>query len=81
MKLFIIGYLIISVIVATATILEWRAKENYLADVPIGDLEFYDTDFHYNASNFIFIPSILIVWIYLVVIFIINKIIDFFELP
>lgn len=81
MKLFIIGYLIISVLVGIATILEWRAKEKYLADVPIGDLEFYDTALHYSASNFIFIPSILIVWIYLVVIFIINKIIDFFELP
>ena len=73
-----IGYLIISVLVGVFTIKSWIRKENYLSDVPCGDLEFYDTKFRLGFFNFIFFPSILIVYTYLLVVKLINLLIDKF---
>lgn len=73
-----IGYLIASVLVGVYTIISWVAKENYLSDVPYGDLEFYDTNFRLSFFNFIFLPSILVVYTYLLIVKLINLLIDKF---
>lgn len=63
----IIVYIVISIMIAIHTIRDWQKKEDELAYVPYGDLEYYDTEsmFRYYARHFIFFPSIMIIkgWI------------------
>ncbi len=61
----VIVYLVISVFIGIAKIMINDSIYRGIADVPTGDLEFYDTSsLSFNAIHFIFFPSILVYYIW-----------------
>lgn len=73
---FLIIYIILSVITTLVTLTEWIRKESYLRDVPTGDLDFYDTSYNYSVFNFVFLPSIIFIFVYLIFVRFINFLIN-----
>jgi hypothetical protein len=73
---FLVIYITLSVITTIVTLTGWVKKENYLRDVPTGDLDFYDTSYSYNIFNFIFLPSFVFIFLYLIFIRFINFLIN-----
>lgn len=72
----LILYLIVSFIIGLNTILSKMCEERELLTVPIGDLEFYGRKRMFSLVNFLFFPSIFVVWMWIGVCFLSNSILD-----
>lgn len=69
----VIGYLVLSVLVSIFTILDWTEIENIELSTQVGDLEYHDFKYEYGLENLIFIPSILFCEVYKRFIKLINR--------
>lgn len=75
----VIVYLVISVFIGIAKIMINDSIYRGIADVPTGDLEFYDTsELSFGVVNYIFFPSIIVYYAWVGIISAINFIIDLF---
>lgn len=67
-------YLIMSFVIGVFTILSKMREERELLTVPFGDLEFYGRKGMFSIVNFLFFPSIFVVWMWIGICFITNSI-------
>jgi hypothetical protein len=67
-------YIICSIVVAILDLYKMYKQENFLQETPIGDLEEYvEPKKIVGVHNFVFLPSLLIIMSYLLVVHIINE--------
>ena len=71
-------YLIISIVVGIFSLLDEASAEEYLSDVPEGDLEYYGCaeSSLVNPCTVIFFPSLIVIGIWIGIASIINAILD-----
>lgn len=60
----LVVYGVSSLVVALLTISKWKATEELMMGVPIGDMEYYEYSYGYGIENFIFLPSVVICSVY-----------------
>ncbi len=75
----LIAYLIVSVFIGICKICIDASIARDLSDVPIGDLEYYDTSsLGIHPILFVFFPSIIVYYVWVGIVAVINFIIDLF---
>ena len=72
----IIIYIIVSILVGITDLVRLADQENYLADVPYGDLEFYDPKPITGIHNWVLFPSWIVIKGWMLFARLVNKIID-----
>lgn len=72
----IVIYIIVSIIIGLWDFSELRAQEDYIAQIPIGDLNYYNPYSIIGIHNFIFLPSLILIGGWMIICMITNKIID-----
>lgn len=69
-------YLIICTLVGGFVSLDMASFASYLNGIPIGDLEFHDTKYKYPVISYICFPCFIVIWIYLLIVRIINSVLE-----
>lgn len=73
-KAFLLLYLILSFVFALNDVLWIHAQDKYLHDIELGDLNFQELNRILGIHNIIFLPGCLLIFVYLLIVLIINKI-------
>lgn len=71
--LILVGYILISLFIAIARIIRYKAFESVTWDVPYGDLEYYREPVVFDRLTDIFFPATLFILLWIRVVRQINK--------